>query len=88
MAMVAAVQRQAAPVWRASVRRQRFCLIAVRHLRALLLVLLTACGLELATTGSAGAQAFTYNPRPPHQRPPRVASDGQMLVQAVEVDYD
>ena len=88
MAVVAAVQRLAAPVWRACVRRQRSRSTAATHLLAFLLVLLTACGLELAATGSAAAQGFTYNPRPPHQHPPRVASDGQMLVQAVEVDYD
>jgi len=88
VAVVAAVQRRAMPVWRASARRQRSCLTPATHLLAFLLVLLTACGLEIATTGSAAAQSFTYNPRPPHQRPPQVASDGQMLVQAVEVDYD
>ena len=38
----------------------------------------------------AGARrrAFTYNPRPPHPKPPRPPNDGQMLVQATEVDYD
>jgi LPS-assembly protein len=41
-----------------------------------------------AATTSAQAQGFTYNPRPPHPVPPRTANDGQMLVQAVEVDYD
>jgi LPS-assembly protein len=41
-----------------------------------------------AATTPAAAQGFTYNPRPPHPVPPRTANDGQMLVQAVEVDYD
>src|SRR3981189_944064 len=40
-------------------------------------------------TTRASAQGFTYNPRPPRPAPPpRAANDGQMLVQAVEVDYD
>jgi LPS-assembly protein len=47
-----------------------------------------AGALGLATTPAAFAQSFTYNPRPPHPKPPRAANDGQMLVQAVEVDYD
>src|SRR6202162_751551 len=41
-----------------------------------------------AATTPAAAQGFTFNPRPPHPVPPRTANDGQMLVQAVEVDYD
>ena len=36
----------------------------------------------------ASAQTFTYNPRPPKPMPVPPANDGQMLVQAVEVDYD
>ncbi|WP_213774704.1 LPS-assembly protein LptD [Bradyrhizobium sp. dw_78] len=36
----------------------------------------------------AAAQSFTYNPVPPRPTPPRPPSDGQMLVQATEVDYD
>ena len=37
---------------------------------------------------ASSAQGFTYNPQPPRPKPPRVANDNQMLVQAVEVDYD
>ncbi|MBV9530696.1 MAG: LPS-assembly protein LptD [Bradyrhizobium sp.] len=44
--------------------------------------------IDIATTAPALAQGFTYNPRPPHPAPPRVAHDNQMLVQANEVDYD
>ena len=47
-----------------------------------------AGAIDLAATTPAAAQGFTYNPQPPRQHPPRVANDGQMLVQAVEVDYD
>ncbi|WP_369810133.1 LPS-assembly protein LptD [Bradyrhizobium sediminis] len=57
-------------------------------------VLAVICGLILAAvigvagTAPASAQSFTYNPRPPKPAPVRPANDGQMLVQAVEVDYD
>jgi LPS-assembly protein len=44
--------------------------------------------LGVALTTPAAAQSFTYNPVPHRPKPPRVANDGQMLVQAVEVDYD
>jgi LPS-assembly protein len=50
--------------------------------------LVFAGALGVATTTPASAQGFTYNPRPPHPAPPRTANDGQMLVQAVEVDFD
>ncbi|WP_430649828.1 LPS-assembly protein LptD [Bradyrhizobium ottawaense] len=36
----------------------------------------------------ASAQSFTYNPLPPRPKPPKVANDNQMLVQATEVVYD
>jgi LPS-assembly protein len=57
-------------------------------LLALVFGFVVAGTLEVATTTPAAAQGFTYNPQPPKQTPPRVANDGQMLVQAVEVDYD
>ena len=44
--------------------------------------------LGLATSSTASAQGFTYNPRPPKPVTQRPANDGQMLVQANEVDYD
>jgi len=49
-------------------------------------LLLSALG--LATSPTAFAQSFTYNPRPPKPVTQRPANDGQMLVQATEVDYD
>ena len=61
---------------------------ASRAVAALVLGVACACALGLATATPAAAQSFTYNPQPPRVVPPRVANDGQMLVQATEVDYD
>jgi LPS-assembly protein len=55
---------------------------------ALLAGLLLGGVLDLAATAPAAAQSFTYNPIPKRPKPPAVPNDGQMLVQAVEVDYD
>jgi LPS-assembly protein len=55
---------------------------------AILLGLLLTGTLELTTASTASAQTFTYNPRPPKPVTARPANDGQMLVQATEVDYD
>jgi LPS-assembly protein len=44
--------------------------------------------LGVAATTPASAQGFIYNPAPPRPKLPRPPNDGQMLVQAVEVDYD
>jgi LPS-assembly protein len=55
---------------------------------AVLFGLFLAAALGLATAPPASAQGFSYNPRPPRPVTPRPANDGQMLVQAVEVDYD
>jgi LPS-assembly protein len=56
-----------------------------RLIFAMLLGLLLAESVGLATVS---AQTFTYNPRPPKPVTARPANDGQMLVQATEVDYD
>ena len=86
MAVVAARQLMS-PAFRrrTPVRRQRSRMTA---LLILVLALALAGALDLSSVSPASAQSFTYNPRPP--RPPRPAApnDGQMLVQAVEVDYD
>jgi LPS-assembly protein len=50
--------------------------------------LLLSAALDLATSPGAFAQSFNYNPRPPKPVTQRPANDGQMLVQANEVDYD
>jgi LPS-assembly protein len=71
------------------VRRHRLRFAAARPWLALLVGALLAGTLQSAAISPAAAQSFTYNPRPPSTHPPRVANtDGQMLVQAVEVDYD
>jgi LPS-assembly protein len=55
---------------------------------ALLAGLAFATVLNVATTAPAAAQGFTYNPIHTRPKPPPPANNGQMLVQAVEVDYD
>ena len=55
---------------------------------ALVFGVIFAGALGIATTSPASAQSFTYNPLPPKPKPPPAANNGQMLVQAVEVDYD
>ncbi len=61
---------------------------ALGPLLALVFGFVVAGTIDLVATTPAAAQGFTYNPQPPRPHPPRVANDGQMLVQAVEVDYD
>jgi LPS-assembly protein len=54
-----------------------------------LAVLALAGAVETATIRQAAAQSFTYNPRPARPKPPpAAANNGQMLVQATEVNYD
>src|SRR3954449_3573657 len=72
---------------RTPVRRHRACLTLVKA-AALALVFGSLLAGTLGLTTPASAQGFTYNPRPPRPVTPRPANDGQMLVQAVEVDYD
>ncbi|WP_291867086.1 LPS-assembly protein LptD [Bradyrhizobium sp.] len=90
MAVVAARQgRSSALLRRTLVRRVWKRLAAAgRPVLTLAVALILAAALGMATTPPASAQGFTYNPRPPRPAPPRQANDGQMLVQAVEVDYD
>ncbi|WP_414642853.1 LPS-assembly protein LptD [Bradyrhizobium sp.] len=90
MAVVAALQRMSSAFRRrAPVRRQGLRLGSLNDAAVLLVFGLVLAGLlGFATATPAFAQSFTFNPRPPHPVPPRTANDGQMLVQAVEVDYD
>ena len=90
MAVVAALQgRSSAYPWRALVRRNSVRLTSARQpLLAVLLGLVLASAFGLATPTTASAQGFVYNPKPPRPLTPRPANDGQMLVQATEVDYD
>lgn len=57
-------------------------------LLALVLALALAAVLDVATTAPVAAQGFVYNPGPPKRPKAPRANDNQMLVQAVEVDYD
>ena len=61
---------------------------AIGPILALVLGGIFATALDIASCAPAKAQSFTYNPRPTRPKPPQAANDGQMLVQAVEVDYD
>ena len=93
MAAVAALQERWSSAFgrRAFARRNRIRLpAACGPVVGILLGLLLAGSLELATAPTASAQSFvyTYNPRPPKPVTARPANDGQMLVQANEVDYD
>jgi LPS-assembly protein len=89
---VIATLHERSPVFgrRTMVRRHRVrAASGWRRSFALVIGLLLSGALGLATSPTAFAQSFTYNPRPP--KPvvtPRPANDGQMLVQANEVDYD
>jgi len=74
---------------RTVVRRYRARLVAATGpVLALVFGLMLADALGIAWVTPASAQGFIYNPRPTRPVPPRTANDGQMLVQAVEVDYD
>ena len=90
MAGIAALQLSLPAFGRGvTARRERSRSAALcRPLLALTVAMLVAGVFEVATTTTAAAQSFTYNPIPKRPAPARVANDGQMLVQAVEVDYD
>lgn len=90
MAVVAARQgRSSAFPRRTLVRRQGMRLAsACGPVLALLFGLVVVGTVGLGLTAPASAQGFTYNPRPPRPKPPPPVNNGQMLVQAVEVDYD
>jgi LPS-assembly protein len=90
VAAFAALQRMSLAFGRrTAVRRYRArSTAASRAVLAVVFGFAVAGALGIATTAPASAQGFNYNPRPPHVAPPRAPNDGQMLVQAVEVDYD
>ena len=70
-------------------RRHRSRLAAVSASMIALLAGIALAGvIDLAWTAPATAQGFTYNPPRPKPAVRPVNNDGQMLVQAVEVDYD
>jgi LPS-assembly protein len=89
VAVVAARQGRSSAFQRSTrVRRRRSRLAASGPVLALVFGVILAAALGIVLATPASAQTFTYNPQPPHPRPPRPPNDGQMLVQATEVDYD
>jgi len=68
--------------------RRRMTVRRPRLSAAVVLGLVLSGAFGLAASPVAYAQSFTYNPRPPKPVTQRPANDGQMLVQAGEVDYD
>jgi LPS-assembly protein len=90
VAVVAARQCSLSASQRSADARHRGHHLAAVGGSLLAFVLAVAFGVAFSVTTAAPvyAQGFTYNPRPPKAAPPRGANDGQMLVQAVEVDYD
>jgi LPS-assembly protein len=89
VAVVAARQGRSSAFWRSTrVLRYRSCLAAFRPLLALVFGVILTAALGFVSATPASAQSFIYNPRPPHPKPARPPNDGQMLVQATEVDYD
>ena len=90
MAVVAARQLRSSAFRRCTpVRRHRSRLAAVSASMIALLAAIALAGvIDLASTAPAAAQTFTYNPHRPKPAVRPTNNDGQMLVQAVEVDYD
>lgn len=90
MAITAALQGRT-PVLRRRDRLRRHRLVMSA---ALAVVLSGVLGAVTATPSAAqianGGPGFTYNARPPVQKPPKNtnAKDGQMLVRATEINYD
>ncbi len=90
MAVVAARQCSLSAYRRRAFARRRSHRFAAAggSLLALVLAVVLGVAFDVTATVPAVAQGFTYNPRPPKPAPQRGPDDGQMLVQAVEVDYD
>ena len=90
MGVIAALQGRSTVFGRRTVvRGQRVRLTRFwRPYLALLVCVLATGALDVAMPSEAFAQGFVYNPRPPRPVTVRPANDGQMLVQANEVDYD
>jgi LPS-assembly protein len=86
VAVVAALQRRSSAFGRRTLLR-RHC-IRLSAVPALLAGLVFAAMLNVATTAPVAAQGFSFNPIHTRPKPPPPANNGQMLVQAVEVDYD
>ncbi|MDZ4368547.1 MAG: LPS-assembly protein LptD [Afipia sp.] len=86
MAVVAALQGRT-PAFRRRIRLRRQSLV----MSAILGLGLAAGFGNAGVTPASAQQSFRYNPlppKPPRQKPAQQANDGQMLVQAAEVNYD
>jgi LPS-assembly protein len=90
VAIVAARQKRTPAVRRRTpMRRYRARLATLSGpVVALVLGIVVADAPGIAITTPASAQSFTFNPLPPRPKQARPTNDGQMFVQAVEVDYD
>jgi len=90
VAVVAARREMTPDRWRRiRARAYRVSALRTRRLLGAAILALACTGLFAAAAVSpAAAQGFTYNPLPPKPKPLQRKSDGQMLVQATEVDYD
>jgi LPS-assembly protein len=78
-----ALQRPASTTRRAQLRGVRLAL-SMRLLASLIgAIVATSVGFS-----SPASAQFTFNPTPVRPKPPPAARDGQMMVQAVEVNYD
>jgi LPS-assembly protein len=90
VAIVAARQGRSSALWRSThARRDRSRLAGSAPVLALVFGVVLAAALGIVVATPASAQSFTYNPPPPRPpKPARPPNDGQMLVQANEVDYD
>lgn len=86
MAMIAALREKLPASRLRTIVRSKRSLMASCAIP--LAALLLAGAADLASISSAEAQSYTYNPRPARPRPPQSGQDGQMLVQATEVNYD
>lgn len=75
---------------RVNLRARRRMRVRCASVVACLSLTLAAFVPTLLAPSQARAQSFTYNPLPPRPTPPpsRSNNDGQMLVQAEEVNYD
>jgi LPS-assembly protein len=69
-------------------RYWRVAAVALAWLCVAGLDLTVTCVFGIATATPAFAQGITFNSTPARPKPPPVEHDGQMLVQATEVDYD
>jgi LPS-assembly protein len=90
VAIVAARQGRSSALRRSThVCRRRGRLAVIGPVLALVFGVILAGAIGVISATPASAQTFVYNPGPPKPpRPQRPPNDGQMLVQATEVDYD